>query len=395
MVLKKLKVLFFGQFTINHDYAGQGLAFPIMDYFNKYFDVEYSFMISKRYVKENLGYVKEKGFKIVPFPYPKFFLNNQKLIKAIKDTDVIIDVDGDIFNGKRGFKKRWFHYYRVTYIHYLARKYNKIYLKSPKSYGPFNTKFFRFCVRKTLNDLPFIFVRGKNNFYQLKKLNLKTKLYDCPDVSLLLKPESSSWARKYLKKIGIDISKEIIGLTPNTIMPGKEKHIELCKKIIEYFQSKNKQILLIPHSLDGGENIVSCDLALDKQIYNGLKNKGKVFLLADMNLEYKHIRSITGLLSFYISGRYHGLISSLVMGVPSIALSWHIKYKDMMSLFLSRFLALDNKTESNYSSMEKIKQFYNNQDWFDKKKVGERKKKLNKIVEKNLERMIREVKCQL
>ena len=35
----------------------------------------------------------------------------------------------------------------------------------------------------------------------------------------------------------------------------------------------------------------------------------------------------------YIGARYHSLIASLSSGVPSIALSWHPKYKDLMDLY--------------------------------------------------------------
>ncbi len=376
------RILFFGQFTINHSYGCQGLSFPIMEYLNKNFDTEYTLLISEQHYEDNIEFCKKKGFKIAKFPYPKFWKNNKELIQAIKENDIIIDVDGIEYNGSIGFIKKWFHYYRVGYIHRLARKYNKIYLKAQKSYGPINKKFFRFMVKRTLNKLPFVLVRGKENVEQIKDLKLKVPAYNFPDVSFVLNPESKEWSEQYLTKLGLNTSREIIGISPSYVINNiNGDHFELCKKIISDFQSKGKQVLIIPHSINNNGELNSCDLVLSKCIYEDLENKKDVFLIKATNLEYKHVRSIIGFLSFYITGRYHGLVSSLYMGVPSVVFSWHGKYRDVLSLFLDEFPIIDSDTNN---ELQLIKEYYHNQKWFNKEKVKQKLEEVKKEVEVGL-----------
>lgn len=391
--MNKLKVLFFGQFTINHDYGGQGLAFPIMDYLNEYYDAEYTFMISDKFYKDNIEFAKRKGFNIVKFPYPQFFRNNGALISAVKNSDVIIDVDGIEFIGDKPLLKRWFHYFRVNYMHNLARKYNKIYLKSPKSYGPFPTGFFRLFVKKTLDKLPFVLVRGEQNAKEVRDLKLKVPVYSFPDVSLILKPEKREWAIKYLKNLGLSMNKEIIGISPSYVINNnpENNHLEFCSEVINYFKSQGKQVLIIPHAINDGNDIHSCDLALGKYIYKNLKDKANVFLITDMNLEYKHVRGIIGLLSFYITGRYHGLASSLYMGIPTVILSWHTKYSDMTSLFLDELPVIDDGTNAQ-NALELMRGYYKNQKWFNRTLMAKRKKEVIQNINKALNLMLEEIK---
>lgn len=385
------KILFFGQFTLNHSYGCQGLAFPVVEYLNKYLDVEYTFMISEQHYEDNIDFCKEKGFKIVKFPYPKFWKDNKELIKAIRESDVIIDVDGIEYIGSLTYIKRWFHYCRVNYIHWLARKYNKIYLKAQKSYGPFTNNFFNFMVKRTLNRLPFVLVRGEENLKQIKTLNLKVPVYDCPDGSFILEPEKKEWAEQYLIKLGLDINKEIIGISPSYVINNiNNDHVDLCKDLIEYFQSIGKQVLIIPHSINNNMDVRSCDLALSESIYEDLKKKDNVFIITDVNIEYKHVRSIMGFLSFYITGRYHGVISSLYVNVPSVVFSWHVKYKDVLSLFLDKLPIIEPDITSK-ESLELIKNYYNNQDWFNGNKVQHNLENVQKRVREGL-RLIK-LKC--
>jgi len=381
---KVKKILFFGQWTINHSYGCQGLAFPIIEYLNKYFDAEYTFMISEGYYEDNIELCKKRGFKIARFPYPKFWKNNKELIQAIKENDIIVDVDGIEYIGNLSFIKKWFHYFRVSYIHKLARKYNKIYLKAPKSYGPFPNKFFNFMVKRILNKSLFILVRGKENLKEIQALKLKIPVYNCPDSSFLLEPETREWAEQYLTKLGLGSDKEIIGISPSYVINNiNNNHIDLCKKTINYFQSQGKQVLIIPHSISNNADMGSCDLALSQYIYEDLEDKDNVFLITDANLEYKQVRAIMGLLSFYITGRYHGLISSLCMGIPPIVFSWHIKYKDVLSLFVNKFLMIEPNT-TNEEAFGLIKEYYKNQEWFNKSEVEQKLKGVKERVEEGM-----------
>lgn len=429
---KKLNILFTDLIYLNHNYGAQGIAFPLMDKLKEYFDVEPTFLIHKNYYKEDFLFSRKNNFKIIESPnslvvlgnkyflirflYKLFYLikrrkkllagenkKNLALLENLKKSDAIIDLSGIEFIGNvKNQRRKWSNYINKIYMQSLAEKLKKPYFKYTKSYGPISGKIYTFFVKRKLKKLPFIFVRGRDNLEEIKKLKLKVPLYSFPDVSIALKPADKNWAVDYVKKIGIDISKPIIGISPSSVITdiktntknssSGKNHIKLCNKLIDFFQKKGLQVLLIPHSLGDGKDITSCDLALAKKIYSNLPNKENVFLISDRELTYSQARSIVGLFNFYIAARYHAVASALSMAIPVVSLSWHIKYKDIMSLFLDDFLTVDCRKVNINKAFSLIEKYYNDQKWFDKEKVLKRKENVIKKIDKSISLIVNEIK---
>lgn len=413
--MKKISILFSGLSYLNHNYGAQGIALPITEKLDRYFDLKSVFTVSNKYYLDDKQFGKKYKYTVVPNRVPYVYLNkadyfdkiltiryfykqifnnkNKYLISEIKKCDVILDISGIEFIGNNNFINKWLNYLDTIYIQEIAKKYNKLYLKYTKSYGPFTPSFYSSRIRKHLKELPTLFIRGEENLKQVKKLNLGIPLYCFPDISFALKPSSKTWAENYLKKIKINLTKPIIGISPSTVISNIDisnnnsagpNHIKLCKELINVFRNNNQQILLIPHSIKDGEDLQSCDLALCKKIYLELENKNDVFLLEDLNLDYKNVRSIIGLLSFYITARYHSICSALYMKIPTICLSWHIKYFDLYSMFLDKFCIINCRTENVKDSIKKIKEYYEDISWFDKDKLTNNKKKVLLKIDKSI-----------
>jgi len=216
-----------------------------------------------------------------------------------------------------------------------------------------------------------------------------------------LEAENRNWAIAYVNKLKIDFSIPILGLSPSSVICGLSvendntsgglNHIELCKKIIEFFQLRGQQILLIPHSIGDGNNWRTCDLALSKKIFYELPNKKNVFIVLDGTLTYKQVKGIIGLLDFYVTGRYHSASSALSMGIPVVTLSWHIKYSDIMSLFLDDFLAIDCRTVGIEQSLSLINKYHSNRQWFNRDKVLQRKEKVVESINKSIDMLVTEI----
>lgn len=286
----------------------------------------------------------------------------------------------------------------------VAEKYNKLYLKYTKSYGPFYGYLFRFLVKRSLNKLPFLLIRGNYNLKEIEKLKLSIPLYSFPDASLVLEPESREWAEDYIKKLGLDPCKKIIGLSPSSVIASIEErtgsscgklHLNLCQKIIDLYKKENQQILLFPHSIDDGKNEKDCDLALTRKFYNSLSDKKNIFLIEDMNLTYKQARAIIGLMDFYVTGRYHSVASALFMGVPVVSLSWHIKYKDIMSLFLDNPPIINCRDISVENALSLIKKHYYDRKWFDKEEILKKREEVSRDINKSIKLIADEVKKSL
>ncbi len=398
-----IKVLMVGNFRVS-SFASQGLTFNLLDELKKHINAEFTYLVIDKYYKQDIPFAEKHGIKLISHPYPKFIVQRDKIINAIKNADVVIDADGIEFIGNRSIKRRWFHYFATSYLQWVAQKQGKLYIKYTKSYGPFPTPGFRQRVKNDLNKLPFLFVRGDENLNVVKGLGLTIPLYSFPDVSLGQNPASKTWATKYVKKLGVDVSKPFIGISPSTVISNQSlfakktncscgaNHVVLTKKLIEYFQKDGKQVLLIPQGWDDGENLISCDLALIKKVYEELENKKNIFYISDMSLEYSEMRAIVGLTDFYITGRYHGLCSGLNTLRPVVSLAWHMKYQDAMSLFFDKYLVVDCRANSVDDAFELIKKYYKDRSWYNKTDMKKRKDVVVNLVNENVKILADEIK---
>jgi len=114
-------------------------------------------------------------------------------------------------------------------------------------------------------------------------------------------------------------------------------------------------------------------------------------LIEDMNLTYKQLRAIIGLMDFYVAGRYHSVASALFMGVPVVSLSWHIKYRDLMTLFLNEPPLVDCEKTTVDNAMSLIEKYYRRRDWFDAAKVAQRKAEVSREVKKSIELIVDQI----
>jgi hypothetical protein len=191
---QRIRVLFTGLLYLNHNYGAQGIAFPIMEKLSNQFNAEYTFVLSREHQKEKPSFSKKYAFKVITAPsffvilrkrsFPIYLLyrlikrktlskdDKRKysiLVYALKESDVVIDLSGIEFVGNFPINKRYLNYLGEISMQWLAEKYDKLYLKYTKSYGPFpdKDKIYTFLVKRQLNKLPFLFVRGKANLNRL------------------------------------------------------------------------------------------------------------------------------------------------------------------------------------------------------------------------------------
>ncbi|KPJ73546.1 hypothetical protein AMJ48_01185 [Parcubacteria bacterium DG_74_1] len=391
---KPIRVLIINISYLNHNYGAQGIVLSLIEELNKYINAEYTLFIREKYYKEDLPFAQKYGLNIVPLPKLTRLFRKEciNLLDGLERSDIIINLVGIEFVGNSPFKTKWKDYLDTTSVQILNWFYRKPYFRFTKSYGPFPDKIYKFFVKRALNNLPFVFVRGSENLKDVEELRLKAPIFSFPDISISLTPESKNWAISYIASLGLNCKKPIIGFSPSAVIDNKfSNHKILCKEIISFFQQNNKQLLLIPHSFGIDEDPTSRDSILCEEIYSNLKNKENIFMISDNSLTYKKVRAIIGLLDFYIAERYHGLASALSMGVPVVSLSWHTKYKDIMSLFLDDFLVIDSSTTNIEESLSLIKKYYNDRQWFNREEVFKRKEKVIREIDKSINILVKAI----
>jgi polysaccharide pyruvyl transferase WcaK-like protein len=403
-----MKILLTDLSYFYHNYGAQGILLPFIEKISESLDVEITVTVSNPiYFKQDIQFAADHGFKLFLKPRLKFssFLKFQELQKLkkyrelIKKHDVIIDLSGIEFIGNLPKLIVWKDLINTLYTQKIAGNFKKKYYKFTKSYGPFQNRLYTKIVRKNLSRLPFLQVRGEQNMSSVNKLKLDIPVYSFPDVSLALKPTNKEWAQNYLANMMPDTN-NIFGISPSIVIrnisnitnkTSGEDHVELCKQIISKYSDAYKPVLLIPHSIGDGKNLKTCDLALARKIYNEMSNNKNLYLVDDVNLTYQQTRAIIGQLSFYVTSRYHSLASALNMNIPTISLSWHIKYKDIMKLYLDKFLTIDCRKSNIPDAMQMVDEFYKNRDWFSKDLMQKRQTKIEKEIENSIKMIVEDI----
>lgn len=422
-----MRIIITDVYDLRHNYGVQGLVLPLVEKINDLTGAEFIMPVQSAYFTAgNIEFAGKRGIKLIAYwkysflidlfhplvrsprsLFSKFFKAitgdrgrgpislYHELVQEIEGSDKIIDVAGIEFIGNSGVKKKWGELLFGRMFQKISERSGRQYFKYTKSYGPFEGFLFRAVSMKLLERLPFIFIRGRNNLEEIRKLNLKTPLYLFPDVSLVLKPAENEQADNYLRAAGADISLPVIGISPSRVLskintPGQENcvgpnHLVLVKNIITEYTGRGFQVMIIPHAIDKTDKN-KCDRELAKELMEELNNE-RLFILPD-DLSYSEVRAVIGKLSFYITGRYHSVASALYMETPVVSLSWHIKYTDIMSEFLDDFLVVDSRNTSVQDALGLIRKYHSDMKWFDREKIRYNRERIEKEVERSVKMIV-------
>ena len=422
-----MRIVITDVYDLRHNYGVQGLVLPLVEKIKNLTEAEFIMPVQSAYfTTQNIEFASKRGIKLIGYWKYSFLIDlfhplfsssgsllskfvksisgdrgrgpvslYHELIEEIAVSDKVIDVAGIELIGNSGLKKKWGELLFSRMFQKMSERSGRQYFKYTKSYGPFEGFLFRTISKNLLEKLPFIFIRGRNNLEEIRKLNLKTPLYLFPDVSLVLKPTEGEQADNYLRSAGVDISLPVIGVSPSRVLSKINSedqgncvginHLVLVKNVINEYTVKGFQVLIIPHAVDKTDKN-KCDRELAKQLMQELISE-KLYILPD-DLSYSDVRAVIGKLSFYITGRYHSVASALYMGTPVVSLSWHIKYTDIMSEFLDDFPVVDSRNTPVDDAMDLIRKYHADMKWFDREKIRFNRERIEKEVERSIKMIV-------
>ena len=89
---------------------------------------------------------------------------------------------------------------------------------------------------------------------------------------------------------------------------------------IERLQERGRKVLLVPHSVrTGTEKTHNNDLPLCREIHQKLSVSNKV-LFVDRELSSQQLRYLIGRCGLFVASRFHAMVSSLAMAVPTLVI---------------------------------------------------------------------------
>jgi len=303
-----------------------------------------------------LRYFKYKGFRLSQYiPTRNFWSEvHREYISAIRNADLIIDMNGVSYvgDGTRNFFEGIEYYTN----YYYSRKNNKPFARFIQSFGPFDDWKVRVFARNEFKYLDFIPARGKHSAEFCKQIvKEKNKVYDFPDIAILLPEASEMWRHDYFSENFLT-PKGYILLSPSSVIykistkvggSVGQGHVDSFILIAEELLAKGEKIVFLPHMYS--ENKLECDREVCRKVINGLKTKGtyveNVHLVED-NINPMEAKTIIANSKFAIVSRYHALVAAISTLTPVVSIGWNIKYKDLLNYYGMENHAIDVRSYS-------------------------------------------------
>ncbi len=283
--------------------------------------------------------------KLVP-PLRSFIINKNPQLKAIHDSAALLEQGGITFSDGREI----FLLFNVISILPAMLLGTKV-IKCAQALGPFNNPVNRLVAKTILPRVKLIIARGKKTYEHLVTLGLHNiELATEYAFSLNIRKEHEEEANRIYAKSSnaVDSRNKInVGVSPSTVVNKKCKkagidYVLLMQWFINDLVGKGYLVTLVPHSVRMGVNkLHNNDLPLCREIYAGVRNKSSCIFLNE-EPSSQALRYIIGQTDLFIACRFHAMISSLAMGVPTLVLGWSHKYMEILELFNIKEFGIDS-----------------------------------------------------
>lgn len=274
-------------------------------------------------------------YRLLPF-MRGIFAKISPEVKELHESAALLDEGGITFSDGRE-KYLIFNVATILPAMILGTKVIKI----SQALGSFKNPINRFVSKLILPKVTLIISRGDRTHEFLEGLNL-TNIKRGADFafSLDMTDSSKKEAEAYIKEKNniFENNQKVVGISPSVVVKGQMDkanmdYIKITADFLNGLIAKGYSIALVPHSVRlNTTKTHNNDLPLTKELYELINDKGKVLLIDD-ELDSQQLRYIIGKCDYFIASRFHAMISSLAMQVPTMVVGWSHKYGEVLKMF--------------------------------------------------------------
>ena len=241
-----------------------------------------------------------------------------------KEIDLVLDASGFAYGDQWGD-------FRLTQtLRQLKRcaKYNNQYVFLSQAFGPFENQKHSKLMAKMIDQAALVVARDARSLACLQAINNADNIKCFPDFTPLLEVQAIALPEC--------LPQEFACIVPNSKMinsqSGQLKHhyLNFLVKSIETIAAMNITPVLLNH-----EGIK------DHKLCQEIISASRVTPLYLNDLGALEIKRILGASVLCISSRFHGCVSSLSQGVPTLATSWSHKYEELYADYQCQDYLLD------------------------------------------------------
>ncbi|MFC1997366.1 polysaccharide pyruvyl transferase family protein [Chloroflexota bacterium] len=261
-------------------------------------------------------------------------LQKNKILNAIEESDLFIDLSGISFSDGRGIVLA----YNVACI-LPAILMKKPVMKYSQALGPFDTLGNRWLAKTLLPYMRVIASRGTITHKYLSELGLENVSL-CADAAFTLHDQSNdnNIAVKLNNSKSL-VGREIVGISASSVVRTycEKKQIDYCRIIARFsdqiIASGKYSVRLIAHAVReskrGGR---TNDIDTCQKIYHQMEYKEYCQLIIE-DYTPSELRTIIGNSNYFIASRFHSMVFALSENIPVIVIAWSHKYREVLAMF--------------------------------------------------------------
>lgn len=291
-------------------------------------------------------------YRILP-PLRPLLRKSSVAVGELAESDVLLDQGGITFvDGREKFL-----IYNVASI--LPALFLKVpVIKCAQALGPFNSRINKLAARVLLPKVKLIVARGKITYKHLKDFGLNNVVLGADYAFALEVTKQEKAKAEKAVNMGFFKNSNVVGISPSVVIKKKLDasgidYTNLTAEFVDWLITDKKyKVALIPHSVRlNTDKTHNNDLPMTQEIFNLVNNKDKC-LIVDKELSSQELRYVIGKCDLFVASRFHAMVSSLAMQVPTMVLGWSHKYKEVLDMFELSEFAYDFKD----ISVEKLKE---------------------------------------
>ncbi len=198
----------------------------------------------------------------------------------------------------------------------------------PQTIGPFHSLWATIPAKYVLRRLDKIYVRDSE---AAEFLNAWGIAYSkSPDVSVYMEPKSVVYAIEP-HTIGVNVSGLLLYQGYGRIANRFSSYGTLVRRLIGALIKLGFSVLLIPHTYRAGEADGEDDLAAIREIAGDCGHER--LRVIDEDYDAQELKYIISRTEFFIGSRMHSCLAALSSGVPTVGLSYSVKFRGAFEMF--------------------------------------------------------------
>lgn len=283
-------------------------------------------------------------------------LEKNKIIKAYKETDVVLDEAGISFVDSRGFVMNTYAFVCAAVPLLIGTPV----MKYSQAMGTFHSLPNRLLAKWILPKLKLICARGEGTLENLKQIGITENVKLCADGAFTMpdSPVHDAAVDSICSKDDF-YNENVVALSLSSVVEKKCRklsipYMEVMTEFTDYLTKSGYHVLFIANAARiNSEKPRNNDLMVCDAIYDKVKDKDKVrWYHKEMDAE--EIRSFISKSRVLVASRFHAMIGALEKQVPVLLVGWSHKYQEVLDMFHLGQYAIDF---SNLTCESLIKEF--------------------------------------